>query len=45
MLSDLKYRFRALFRRDQLNAELDQELQDHVERETDKYVRTGLQVE
>jgi predicted permease len=45
ILSDLKYRFRALFRRDQLNTELDEELWDHVERETDKYVRSGLQVE
>jgi predicted permease len=45
MLSDLRYRFRALFRRDHLNAELDEELRDHVERETDKYVRSGLRVE
>ena len=45
MLSDLRYRLRALFQRNQLNAELDQELQDHVEYETDKYVRSGLQVE
>jgi predicted permease len=45
ILSDLKYRFRALFRRDLLNAELDEELRDHVERETDKYARSGLQVE
>jgi hypothetical protein len=45
MLSDLRYRFRALFRRDQLNAELDEELRDHVEFETNKYVRSGLQVE
>jgi predicted permease len=45
MLSDLKYRFRALFRSDLLNAELDEELRDHVERETDKYARSGLQVE
>ena len=44
MLSDLRYRFRALFRRIQLNAELDEELQGHVERETEKYVRSGLQV-
>jgi hypothetical protein len=45
MLSDLSYRLRALFRRDQLNAELDEELRDHVERETDKGVRLGLRVE
>ena len=42
MLSDLIYRFRALFRRIQLNAELDEELQGHVERETEKYLRSGL---
>ena len=45
MLSDLKYRLRALFRAGHLNAELDLELRDHVERETEKYVRSGLQVE
>jgi predicted permease len=45
MLSDLRYRLRALFQRNQLNVELDQELQDHVERETDKYIRSGLRVE
>ena len=44
MLSDLRYRFCALFRRDHLNAELDEELQDHVERETEKYLRSGLPV-
>ena len=45
MLSDLVYRLRALFRRDHLNAELDEELQDHVERETEKYLRSGLPVD
>jgi putative ABC transport system permease protein len=45
MLSDLRYRFRALFRRDHHNAELDEELRDHVERQTDKYVRAGFEVE
>ena len=45
MLSELIYRFRALFQRNQLNAELDQELQDHVERETGKYLRSDLQAE
>lgn len=45
MLSDLRYRFRALFRRDHLNSELDEELRDHIERETEKYLRSGLPVE
>src|ERR1700678_1045754 len=45
MLSDLRYRLRALFRRNKLNADLDEELRGHVERETEKYVRSGLQVE
>lgn len=45
MLSDLRYRFRALFRRNHLNAELDEELRDHIERETEKYLRAGLPVE
>jgi predicted permease len=42
MLSELRYRFRALFRRSQVNDELDEELRDHIEHETAKYVRSGL---
>lgn len=42
MLSDLRYRFRALFRRKQVNDEFDEELCDHIEHETAKYVRSGL---
>jgi predicted permease len=42
MLSDLRYRLRALFRRSQVNDELDEELRDHIEHETAKYVRSGL---
>jgi predicted permease len=42
MLSDLRYRFRALFRRSQVNDELDEELRDHIEHETAKYVRSGF---
>lgn len=45
MLSDLRYRLRALVRRGRLNAELDEELRDHVESETEKYVRSGTQVD
>jgi predicted permease len=42
MFSDLCYRFRALFRRSRVNDELDEELRDHIEHETAKYVRSGL---
>lgn len=42
MLNDLTYRVRSLFRRRHLNAELDEELRDHIERETSKYVRSGM---
>lgn len=45
MLSDLRYRLRALVRRRRLNTELDEELRDHVERETEKYVRSGIQTD
>lgn len=42
MFSDLRYRFRALFRRSQINDELDEELRNHIEHETAKYVRSGF---
>jgi|HubBroStandDraft_1064217.scaffolds.fasta_scaffold27104_2 predicted permease len=42
MLSDLRYRLRALFRRDMLDADLDEELRDHIERETEKLIRAGM---
>jgi putative ABC transport system permease protein len=42
VLSDLRYRFRALFRRSQVHGELDEELSSHIEHETAKYVRSGL---
>jgi predicted permease len=42
MLTDLRYRFRTLFRRSQVNDELDEELRDHIEHETAKYVRSGI---
>jgi putative ABC transport system permease protein len=41
MLSDLRYRVRAFFRRSQVNDELDEELREHIEHETAKYVRSG----
>lgn len=42
MLIDLRYRFRALLRRSRVNDELDEELRNHIEHETAKYVRSGL---
>jgi putative ABC transport system permease protein len=42
MLSDLRFRLRALFRRDAMERELDDELRFHIERETDKYVQAGM---
>src|SRR6202789_1156844 len=41
MLSDLLYRFRALFLRKAVDTELDEELRYHLERESEKYRRTG----
>ena len=41
MLSDLLYRLRALFRSNDMDAELDGELLDHLEREAEKYRRMG----
>jgi predicted permease len=42
MLSDLRYRLRALFSRGSLEHELDAELRFHVEREAEKYERAGM---
>jgi predicted permease len=42
MFSDLRYRLRALFERDAMDAELDEELRFHIERETEKYMRGGM---
>ncbi len=43
--SDLRYRGRALFRRGQVERELEQELQFHLERETDRQIQAGLSPE
>ena len=40
--SDLQYRVRAIFRRDAVEQELDDELRFHLEHEAEKYVRAGL---
>lgn len=41
MLSDLLHRFRALFRRRAVDAEMDEELAYHLDREVEKYRRLG----
>ena len=45
MLSDFLFRLRCLFRRKQVEGELDEELRSHLEHETEKYVKTGLSPE
>src|SRR5688500_10421162 len=40
--SDLRFRTRALFRRDAMERELDEELRFHVEREAEKHARAGV---
>jgi predicted permease len=45
MLSDLLYRLRALFRGKEMNAEVDDELRYHLEREAEKYRRCGISSE
>ena len=42
MLSDLRVRLRALFRRGAVEAELDEELRFHLERQVEVYLRAGL---
>src|SRR5688572_9995035 len=42
VMSDIRYRLRALFQRDRLESELEAELRDHIARETEKYVRSGM---
>src|SRR5271157_5304408 len=42
MLSDLLYRLRALSRRKSMEAELDEELRAHFERQVEKYIQSGL---
>src|SRR5262249_41209043 len=42
MLRDLLYRFRALFRRSAVEAELDEELRFHFDEQVEKYVKSGL---
>ena len=42
MVSDLLYRLRALFRRDSMEAELDEELRAHLDRQVEKFVQSGM---
>ena len=42
MFSDMRFRLRALFRRNALEQELDDELRFHLEQETEKHVRAGM---
>ena len=42
MLSEIRYRLRALFSRDSVEQELDDELRFHIEREAEKYERQGM---
>ena len=45
MLDDLRYRARALFRRDAVESELEEEIQFHFEHEVEKHVKAGLPVD
>src|SRR6185312_11972872 len=42
LASDIRYRLRALFRRDALEQELDDELRFHIEHEAEKYAAAGV---
>jgi hypothetical protein len=42
VLTDLRFRVRAAFRRDTMDRELDAELGFHIEQETARYVRAGM---
>ncbi|HEX4309241.1 MAG TPA: permease prefix domain 1-containing protein [Acidobacteriaceae bacterium] len=45
LMDDLRYRVRALFGREQMEAELDEELRFHVEHEVEKLRRAGMSEE
>ena len=45
MFSDLIFRLRALFRRNEVEAELDEELRAHFERQVEKYMSEGARPE
>ncbi len=45
MLDDLRFRTRALFRRNAVEQELEEELRFHFDREVEKYTRAGMTAE
>ncbi len=45
MLNDLRLRIRSLFHRNRVESELDDELRFHLDRQIEKYVRSGLSFE
>jgi len=45
MLTDLRYRLRALFRRKDVERELDDELRFHIERQRETYIARGMSAE
>ena len=45
MLNDLRFRLRALFRRNAMESELDQELRFHFDKEVEKHIRSGVTAE
>jgi putative ABC transport system permease protein len=45
MFNNLMYRLRPMFRRNSMEAELDEELRAHVEQQAEKYVQAGLSPE
>jgi hypothetical protein len=42
MLTDLRYRLRAFFRRSHIERDLDDELRFHLDRQKDKYLASGM---
>ena len=44
-MNDLRYRLRALLRRERMEAELDEELRFHMEREAEKYRKAVMSEE
>ena len=45
LLSEIRFRLRALFRRDKLEQELDTELKFHIDKETEKLLAIGYRPE
>ena len=45
MFSNLRYSLRALFQRNSMEAELDEELRAHIEQQAEKYVQARMSPE